>query len=1206
MPRTPQRLSSALLLVCAAVLVGAPSQAGDARKPAPQSRKKPSSAPAPARPTGVAKPDLADAYYGGPQSDDTITESVNELGQTVYSIAASHFDVSPPLSEMVSRAATTLTTEQENEGEEEGEGPSNPRLPSWRRIRSDLPDPVVQPVVQPGDSLAFASSPLAAPTTGFNFQGVGVNGGTPSDCNGSVGGNQFVETVNTRYQIWSLNRTTKVATSVLGPVSINTLWTGFGGACEAQNSGDPIVVYDKTARRWLISQFTSSSSGGSYYQCVALSTGTDATGTYARYAFAVPNGKFGDYPHIAVWSDAYYMMAHGFGGQFVAIFAAMDRAKMIAANPAATWLVIQDPTEGGHMPADLDGFAQPPRLAPGIFVSWHPDGMYIYRMKVSFAGAGSASKTLQAIVPVAPANGACGGGTCLPQPGTGNLLDSIADRLMFRAAYRNYIDHESLVVTHSVDPGVSGVVSGVRWYDFRLSGPPDANCPTYPCVYQQGTIADVPAGRSRWMPSIAMDSAENILVGYTTTGKTAGSENHSSRYTGRAKSDPLGTMTVPEATVVTGTANNTSNTRWGDYASMSSDPADDCTFWYVSQYYTVQNAWSTRIASAIFPAGTGPGQCQPSTCTVRPSTVPLIGTATTPGDNQITVTWTGITPTPGAYDIERANGACGVEGLWKPLGSTPGTVTTFTDTDVLGGATYSYHVRAATDAAGRCQGLLSSGCVSVTATGACALAPTFAGATGVVSTEQSSCGLTVSWTPGQSSCPLAPTLRYNIFRSTEPDFVPSAANRIATCVVGPSSYLDTDNLQSGTTYYYVVRAEDDTTGNGGACGGGNEDGNSVAVAGTPYAAGTQAAPGTWTDGGGDGSASLMLNVPGPGNTFNAAWRLVKTTNDPGANHTPGGSFAYRNAGPGAGNTYAPDVCAEIQAPALSAAATSVNLQYWERHQVEYRWDAIAVEYSVNFGVWTDVPAPSNDPGVGCSASDDVSGWEPLSCTGAVPGNACGYQDTKHVISGALGGGSSCGDFATSGTVTPYAHRCHHIAGLNPDDSVRFRWRFSSDAGADFAGFYLDDVAVTNVRLPNACVPNTCVGQLDGTGCSDGNACTAGDTCGGGACTGGSPVAAPAETDGLTAAADKVTYTWSADPAATRYDVVRGDTAAFPVGPGGGDEVCFGDLPSPALSDPTVPAANAGFWYLSRGESACGNGTYGQASSGAPRISTTCP
>ena len=325
-----------------------------------------------------------------------------------------------------------------------------------------------------------------------------ADGGFPPDTNGSVGNDQYVETVNTRYQVWSLNRGTNIATSVLGPVSINTLWAGFGGACQTQNSGDPVVLYDKVANRWLISQFTSAASGGVYYQCVAISTTANAAGTYARYAFAVPDsdnsggGDFGDYPHYGVWTDAYYVMAHNFttsasGGSFLGgLFGAMDRTKMLAGDPTATWQVIVDPLEGGHMPADLDGFTPPPGGAPGIFTSLHSDGMHLYRMKVDFTTPANTAKTLQAIMPIAPASAACGGGTCIPQPQSAFTIASLGDRLMFRLAYRNFIDHESLVVSHSVDPGVTGVVSGVRWYDFRISGQPDAVCASYPCTYQQG------------------------------------------------------------------------------------------------------------------------------------------------------------------------------------------------------------------------------------------------------------------------------------------------------------------------------------------------------------------------------------------------------------------------------------------------------------------------------------------------------------------------------------------------------------------------------------------------------------------------------------------------------------------------------------------------------------------------------------------------
>ena len=129
---------------------------------------------------------------------------------------------------------------------------------------------------------------------------------------------------------------------------------------------------------------------------------------------------------------------------------------------------------------------------------------------------------------------------------------------------------------------------------------------------------------------------------------------------------------------------------------------------------------------------------------------------------------------------------------------------------------------------------------------------------------------------------------------------------------------------------------------------------------------------------------------------------------------------------------------------------------------------------------------------------------------------------------------------------------------------------------------------------------------NGTTCSDGNPCTSGDSCVGGACQGGTPTTAPPETQNVNADPDKVTFTWSAAAFATRYGVVRGSTGALPVGPGGGDEVCFGNLPGTSLVDPELPANGTGFWYLSRGENDCGLGSYGNQSDGTPRITTTCP
>jgi hypothetical protein len=1026
------------------------------------------------RPTGakgaiVGAPTLPqgrDKDTGTPGPAPQITEIRNADGQTVYTIHPAGFDESAPLS-VLAVPSTARRVPEEKEAYEE------PKLPFWRIPWSDQRDPVTQVVPQAANTARGAAVTNA--TTGFNFLGLVGAGSYPPDPNGAAGNNQYVETVNSRYQVWSLNRATNTATSILGPTNLQTLWTGFsGGNCATRNDGDPIVLYDKLANRWLISQFTSATSGGFYYQCVAISTTPDATGTYYRYAFAVPNGQFGDYPHYGVWSDAYYVMAHGFtntsGGYQGGHFGAMDRAKMLAGDPTATWQVIIDPQEGGHMPADLDGHAPPPTGAPGIFLSVHGTNMYLYRMRVDFANPANTTRPLQATMPIAPAAAACGGGNCIPQPGTSATVDSLADRLMFRAAYRNFIDHESVVVSHSVDPGITGVASGVRWYDFRLSGAPDAVCSSYPCTYQQGTIADNPNGRSRWMSSLAMDGAENILVGYSATGTANGSDNHSIRYTGRAKNDPRNTMTVPERVVFTGTRNISSDAltpgRWGDYTSMAVDPVDDCTFWYVNQYYETGNTgnanWRTRVNSSAFPAGSGPGQCQPTGCATRPQTAPQSPTASAIADNQVQVSWTAISPAPGSYAIERAIGAPGSEGMYEPVGFVAGNVVSFVDTAVQGGVTYSYRVMAATDAGGRCQSLVRSAPASATATGTCNLKPVFSGAVTANSAGTQNCAVTINWQPGQSSCPLSPNLRYNIYRGSVPDFVPTPESRIATCVQG-NSYTDSSGIISGNTYYYVVRAEDTTNTNTGPCGGGNEESNNVVIAGTPYGAGTQPTPGTWTDGGGDGSAFLTLNA----GTSQQVWRIVKTTDDPGANHTPGGSYAYRNTGPAPGATYQANACAAAETPTLTVGASTVNLTYWERHQIEQGWDGVAVEYSRNGGAWTSVPVPNNLPVSGCMVTDVVTDWSTLSCTGVPPANACGDPPTTQVITGPVSSGAECNTW-TTGALTQYGRRCHTLAGLNPGDTIKFRWRFISDPAVEYAGFYLDDIAITNIQLPNAC------------------------------------------------------------------------------------------------------------------------------------------
>jgi len=226
---------------------------------------------------------------------------------------------------------------------------------------------------------------------------------------------------------------------------------------------------------------------------------------------------------------------------------------------------------------------------PNYVLNFGTNKLNLWKFHVDFTTPANSTLTGPTAISVAAFTAACGGGTCIPQPGTNNKLDSLADRLMNRLVYRNLGTSESLLVNHSVK--ISGnkrsEVDGVRWYELRLTG---GNA----SVYQQGTFS--PDSNSRWMGSIAMDKNGNIAMGYSVS---SGSVKPGIRYTGRAPGDTLGNM-QSEATVITGNGVQTGSLhRWGDYSSMSVDPSDDCTFWYTTQYIPANGSfnWNTRINS---------------------------------------------------------------------------------------------------------------------------------------------------------------------------------------------------------------------------------------------------------------------------------------------------------------------------------------------------------------------------------------------------------------------------------------------------------------------------------------------------------------------------------------------------------------------------------------------------------------------------------
>jgi hypothetical protein len=487
---------------------------------------------------------------------------------------------------------------------------------------TNVKDPVIQK--------KKGSGPLSAPLA--SFDGICLPFGPPCaeasscsclppDTNGAAGATQYVQMVNSDFAVYS-----KTGAVLRHATPINELWSSACGECASHNDGDPVVVYDQYAGRWLLSEFVAQPAAGeSYGECVAISQGGDATGAYNLYFFDFGPSTFLDYPHFGVWRDGYYMSANEFPtGQETSSGAAaivFERDKMLAGAPARfVWFdeAAANPPGGqyiGQLPADADGSRLPNAGEPNVFAevddpaSIPPLGgdtgfdMRLWNFHVdwsnpqssTFGKAGQPSAT----IPVAPfVRPQCtyGFGDCPLQKGGPEGLDALGDRLMFRLAYRNFGDHESLVLNHTVK---ADAVDGIRWYEVRSPA-------TKPGVYQQGTYApddSVTNPQSRWLGSIAMDKQGDIAVGFSASGAN---DYPSVRYTGRGAGDPPGEMTQAEQVLYTGQGPQTEpEGRWGDYSELSVDPADDCTFWFTSEYLTtdtvVIGSWATRIGAFRFP-----------------------------------------------------------------------------------------------------------------------------------------------------------------------------------------------------------------------------------------------------------------------------------------------------------------------------------------------------------------------------------------------------------------------------------------------------------------------------------------------------------------------------------------------------------------------------------------------------------------------------
>lgn len=439
---------------------------------------------------------------------------------------------------------------------------------------------------------------------GLNFNGQGFSGVNPPDTVGDVGPGHYIQMINGGGGALVTVHDKSTGAVIAGPFALD----GLGSGNCAAGLGDPVVLYDPLADRWVLSEFSSSGNR----LCVYVSRSPDpVTGGWCAYQLTAPG--FPDYPKYGVWPDAYYVTTNE---SSPAIYA-FDRENMILGTPTTCGTAraaqrFTAPSLPGFpfealTPADLDGATPPPPGLPGIVMRHRdtevhgPAGQPTHDLLEMWAvdidwttPANSALVALPAIQVAEFDSDLCGlsSFSCFPQPGTGTQLDPLREVIMFRLAYRNFGSHETLVGNYVTD--VDGTNrGGVRWFELRDTGAGWT-------LEQEGTYS--PDATNRWMGAIAMDGAGNLMVGYNVS---SASVHPGLRFTGRLAGDAAGVMTLAEQVLVAGTASNSSN-RYGDYSAMSVDPTDDCTFWFTGEWNGA-SSWSTRIGSVKFDACGEPG-----------------------------------------------------------------------------------------------------------------------------------------------------------------------------------------------------------------------------------------------------------------------------------------------------------------------------------------------------------------------------------------------------------------------------------------------------------------------------------------------------------------------------------------------------------------------------------------------------------------------
>jgi hypothetical protein len=528
-----------------------------------------------------------------------------------------------------------------------------PKTPPVKKERPEREPPETVPGVfgsRAGTVTVESSAPNApaapAPTPNLTFLGLDFatwGAGRPPDTNGDVGPTYYIETVNTSIGIYN-----KAGGPPVAAFTFDTLMSqgNFGNLCDTDNFGDPVVLYDTFEDRWIITDFAFQLDGSfnvinppGAFQCFAASkSGDPVSGGWNFYSINTTGG-LGDYPKLGIWPDGLYMSVNMFDYAAAGSFQnprvyAFNKAQMYAGAPSVQSVSFDAPAaDFTLLPSNARlQTGTPPAGRPNLFASvWQfTNAVTVYKFHVDWNSISTSTFTGPDIV-IAPASWIVPPNTVPAQGGNNN--DTLAIRLMMQNQYTNLAGVESLWDSHTVRNPTTVGVSAVRYYQTTVTGGTVAAATTQAATHAPDTI-------NRYMPSLAVDRAGNMALGYSASTATL---FPAIRYAGRLSTDPVNTLPLTESSLIEGTGSQNTSTRWGDYSAMSLDP-NGCTFWYTNEYFITTGAnWQTRVGSFNFspctPVSTGTVQ---GTVTATVGGAPISGATITFGSRTTTTNGSGF------------------------------------------------------------------------------------------------------------------------------------------------------------------------------------------------------------------------------------------------------------------------------------------------------------------------------------------------------------------------------------------------------------------------------------------------------------------------------------------------------------------------------------------------------------------------------------